>query len=149
MPAAKVTGGHVFPALIRDAQRRGDETLAIGWWPDSTYANKWRTPVAAVVAIYEFGTDPRRRVLGPAAVKISWAMRAGNVSAVDPRTLAVRPGWLTQLGAVGVGLVRESVRAAGLIDTGRMLRSVSAREVSGGGRTWGDSGPGLDLDGDG
>ena len=149
MAAAKVTGGHVFPALIRDAQRRGDETLAIGWWPDATYANRWRTPVAAVVAIYEFGTDPRRRVLAPAAVKLSWAMRAGNVSAVDSRTLAVRPGWVTQLGAVGVGIVREAVRDAGLIDTGRMLRSVSAREVSGGGHTWHDSGPGLDLGGDG
>ena len=149
MAAAEQTGGHVFPALIKAAKRRGDEVVGVGWWPDSTYPDRWRTPVASVVWQYEFGTDPRRRVLGPAAVKLAEAMRAGRVLAVDPRTLAVRPGWPTQLGGIGVGLVRQAVTDANLVDTGLMLRSVSARTVSGGGHTWHDSGPGLDLGGDG
>ena len=145
---AKVTvkvqqrGGEKLRRLLREAAKRRDTTVEVGFFSEARYEDG--TPVAAVAAWNEFGTEtiPERpffrRAIAEMEDGISKVVKAG----IDTEKMVVDERLADRVGAYAQGQIQESITALKeppnapgtvrqkgssnpLLDTGHMRESVS------------------------
>ena len=144
---AKVTvkvqqrGGQKLRRLLEQASKRRDTTVQVGFFSEARYEDG--TPVAAVAAWNEFGTEtiPERpffrRAIAEMEDGISKVVKAG----IDTEKMVVDDRLADRVGAYAQGQIQESITALKeppnapstlrkgssnpLIDTGHMRESVT------------------------
>ena len=144
------TGGRKLKAVVNKARRaRGYKKVRVGFFKTARYMDG--TPVTNVAAWNEFGTRRRGRQHSPSRPFMRRATRGIRnevrdylKAAVDPRTLVVDQKVADNVGAMVQGAMQKEIvrlrtppnapatvemkgSSNPLIDTGKMLRSVSWR----------------------
>ena len=146
---AKVTvnvqqrGGEKLRRLLREAAKRRDTTLEVGFFSTAKHDDKKGTPVAAVAAWNEFGTEtiPERRFFRRALAEVEDGVTKIVKAGIDTEKMVVDDRLAGRVGAYVAGQIQESITALKdppnapgtvrqkgssnpLIDTGHMLKSV-------------------------
>ena len=112
---AKVTikqrGGDKLNRLFREAMKGGVKNVKVGFFSTPRYDDKKHTPVAAVAAWNEFGTNsiPERpffrSALEEAKPKVIQTLKAE----IDPKKMTVGPQIADRIGAEVAGEVQERI----------------------------------------
>ena len=145
-----VHGGHILQATIRKAlAARGVADVEVGFFKDSRYPDG--TPVAAVAAWNEFGTEgggwggpiPERPYFRGALSNVRPALSRHIADRVDTKKMVVDDNLAEELGAMVTGAVQKEIvelrepanapatlalkapKTNPLIDTGTMRTSVT------------------------
>ena len=138
-------GGEKLRRLLREAAKRRDTTVEVGFFSEAKYDDKKGTPVAAVAAWNEFGTETEtiperpffRRALAEVEDGVTKIVKAG----IDTEKMVVDDRLAGRVGAYVAGQVQESITALKkppnapgtvrqkgsnnpLLDTGHMRKSV-------------------------
>ena len=143
---AKVTikqrGGDKLNRLFREAMKGGVKNVKVGFFSTAKYPD--RTPVAAVAAWNEFGTNsiPERPFFRSALEEAKPKVIQTLKTAIDPKKMTVGPQLAGRIGAQVAGEVQKSITrwrtppnaprtiakkgsSNPLVDTGHMRASVT------------------------
>ncbi len=134
-------GGEKLRRLLREAAKRRDTTVKVGFFSEARYEDG--TPVAAVAAWNEFGTEdiPERRFFRRALAEVEDGVTNIVKAGIDTEKMVVDDRLAGRVGAYVAGQVQESItalkeppNASGtvrqkgsnnpLLDTGHMRNSV-------------------------
>ena len=125
---AKQTGGNAFDKLLKDARKVGNTSISVGVQQGERYPDG--TSVAQVAAAHEFG-------LGEAAERAAFR-RARALVASDLKRArylgaagGISEGGAETVAAKAVERVKQSIKDAGLVRTGLLVRSITARIMAG------------------
>ncbi len=137
-------GGKKLGRLLREASKRRDTTVEVGFFSEARYQDG--TPVAAVAAWNEFGTEtiPERRFFRRALAEVEDGVTNIVKAGIDTEKMVVDDRLADRVGAYVAGQVMESITALRtpknapvtarhkgstnpLIDTGMMRASVGWR----------------------
>ena len=125
----KTRGGHEFGRILKKAPR-GGKVVEVGILPDAPRYDDG-VEVAMVAVAHEYGLGGHRESawFRSAIVEVRDELKKKKVRAL------ARGGGLTdleaqQVAALAVAKVRDSIRAAGLVDTGRLIGSIASRIVN-------------------
>ena len=128
MGMATMKGGNKFEKVLRDARRAGNTSVSVGVQQGERYPDG--TSVAEVAAAHEFGLSKfeipyfRRAMIEVRAILKTGRYRGlarGGLTSADAATV----------GALAVERIKKSIADAGLIDTGRLIRSISFTVLTG------------------
>ena len=145
---AKVTvkvqqrGGEKLRRLLREAAKRRDTTVEVGFFSEARYEDG--TPVAAVAAWNEFGTEdiPERPFFRRALAEVEDGVTKIVKAGIDTEKMVVDDRLAGRVGAYVAGQIQESITAlkeppnapstikekggsSPLLDTGHMRESVT------------------------
>ena len=145
---AKVTvkvqqrGGKKLRRLLDQASKRRDVTVEVGFFSEARYEDG--TPVAAVAAWNEFGTEtiPERRFFRRALTEVEDGVTKIVKAGIDTEKMVVDDRLAGRVGAYVAGQIQESITAlkeppnapstikekggsSPLLDTGHMRESVT------------------------
>ena len=127
--AAKVTttGGKRFGEILKKAPR-GGKAVEFGILPEATRYDDGVHP-ALVGILHEFGLAGHRESawFRSAVVDIRDELKKKKIQALARGGLTDRDA--EQIAALAVDKVRDSLRAAGLVDTTRLISSIASRIV--------------------
>ena len=124
---AKVTGGKKFGQILKKAPR-GGKALEVGILPDATRYDDGVHP-ALVGVLHEYGLAGHRESawFRSAVIDIKQELKCRQVLALARGGLTDRDA--EQIAALAVDKVKDSIRAAGLVDTTRLISSIASRIV--------------------
>ena len=116
---AKVTvkvqqrGGEKLRRLLREAAKRRDTTVEVGFFSTAKYDDKKGTPVAAVAAWNEFGTEdiPERPFFRRALAEVEDGVTKIVKAGIDTEKMVVDDRLAGRVGAYVAGQVQESITA--------------------------------------
>ena len=138
----KQRGGEKLRRLLREAATRRDTTVEVGFFSTARYEDG--TPVAAVAAWNEFGTEtiPERPFFRRALAEVEDGVTKIVKAGIDTKKMVVDDRLADRVGAYAQGQIQESITAlkeppnapstikekgssSPLIDTGHMRESVT------------------------
>ena len=116
---AKVTvkvqqrGGEKLRRLLREAAKRRDTTVEVGFFSTAKYDDKRGTPVAAVAAWNEFGTEtiPERPFFRRALAEVEDGVTKIVKAGIDTEKMVVDDRLAGRVGAYVAGQIQESITA--------------------------------------
>ena len=132
---AKQTGGNAFDKLLKDARKGGNTSISIGVQQGERYPDG--TSVAQVAAAHEFGLGDayeqaafrRSRALVASDLKRARYLAGGAAGGGVAGGVSQRD--TEQVADKAVERIKQSIAAAGLVKTGKLIRSITAEILPG------------------